>query len=207
MSSRSAKSGYAVLELLISIAILGLLTAAISSSLSQGRRVWEKAESISENSKRHAEINFLLRHLSQAQPVSASHLSTISPGTLFAGTHNHLTFVSFWRFESTNHEIPARLELTAGSENTDTPTIVVSPLKNQSDANRPLPVQETRKLNKISRIAFRYFGKRSGEEGANWSDNWGSQAHLPTLIELTVTPIDRKKPSDTQSYFIRPRLK
>ena len=205
MSKQSAKSGYAVLELLISLAILGMLTAAISSSLSQGRRVWEKAELISESGKRQAEFNFILRYLSQAQIVTAPGSDPVSQNAPFTGDYSRITFVSFWRFQSTDHELPARLSLHGDPDNDGNLIIVASPLKDQSNGKSSSLSQETRQLAEISEVSFRYFGKRTDQREAGWHDNWTYQPHLPTLVELTITADGEGGPV-TQSTLVRPRL-
>lgn len=181
--------GFTVLELLVSLALLTLITAHLSGALYQSRRVSEIQVRISDRLERQLIRHYLTSSLANAQSVFDAG-SENQPMLAFDGTPDTLSFVAVndsrldrgglykHQVEVGDGEEGRSLVLT---RNLFRPSISVS----SSVETRTL-------LSGLDNATFRYFGTLAGEREAGWHDTWQSQKSLPQLIEMNVTYRDAR---------------
>ncbi|MDJ0929782.1 hypothetical protein [Breoghania sp.] len=65
-NSTKGRSGFAVMELLIAMAFLGVIASFIAGSLAFGNRIWDRTGLASDNGRCLSELSFLRTSLSHA---------------------------------------------------------------------------------------------------------------------------------------------
>lgn len=87
------ENGFTLLELLVAMAILGLLAAALSGGIGFGLRAWEAGQRGADRLETPAAVQALLRRqIEQAYPMLAH---TDEPTILFEGARHRLRFLTF----------------------------------------------------------------------------------------------------------------
>ncbi len=188
--------GFTLVELLVSIALLGLISVAMAGSLRFGARVWETGADRGEWINR-AEItqNFLRRHISQAATARSAGRGTETPEAFadaseqaFSGAPDRLRFVApapvqagvggFSRFnffvsgDVENRRLVLSIELGDVAE-----TGVAAP--ETSDVRVLIEGIET--------AAFRYYGALEEGREPDWHVEWTDPERLPALVALRVS--------------------
>lgn len=171
-------AGYTLLELMIALTLLGFLTVLLFSGLKLGTRVWERSEDMTANSNRIRNIEHLLTdQIRQIYPKALPN-SEID----FDGQPSVLHFLTM----ASDNGALKRVTVSTTADNahgalgeaaSDELTIAVSAIK-------PL-------LGPISSLSFAYFGQGKDESQASWHRVWSHQAHLPSLIRVSVALADR----------------
>src|ERR1700742_436657 len=101
--ARMGEAGFTLLELLISMAVLGLLTVLMFSSLTFGTRVWERSEN----------VTVALNKIRSVQELLRSDVSGLYPAAIGGAGESHVDFdgsadsVTFLR---PNADIPGAFE-------------------------------------------------------------------------------------------------
>lgn len=198
--------GFTLVELLVSVALLGLISVAMAGSLRFGARVWDRGAERGEWINR-AEItqNFLRQHIGQAiTPLGAAvpaararapAVPTEAPDAFadardqrFSGAPERLRFVApapiqagvggFSRFD---------LYVRGGGERRD--LVLSIDLSEAVEAGQGSREEtDTRVLIEgIEAASFSYYGALDAGRKPGWHDEWTDPARLPTLVALQVT--------------------
>ncbi|MGV2974293.1 type II secretion system protein J [Roseibium alexandrii] len=163
---RSAKSGFSLTELLVSLAIFGLISLAATSVLSLGKQIWSKAQAIPDQTLFDAEVA-ALRKVIAGKVTSAS-----AKGGGVSGTATGLSFEGLSRLENGSYEIS---------------TIVVD--FSAAEARISASGQSTARttmLRHLNADGLSYFGRKDGERQDGWSAAWSSSDPAPKLIQLKL---------------------
>ncbi|PTW61052.1 prepilin-type N-terminal cleavage/methylation domain-containing protein [Breoghania corrubedonensis] len=177
MNARSqSRAGFAMMEMLIAMALLGVIASFIAGSLAFGNRVWERTNRISDNGRRLSEIGFLRDSLSQALVFP----KTGNNETTFQGQANSISIVMLRPAEGLAAEQPWHISFSriAG---TDHLTVGFSP----PFTGRVQP-QERVILDHLKGFSVRYYGRLLDQDRIRWQESWEDQPHLPDLIEISL---------------------
>lgn len=202
MRATDSKAGFALLEVLIGIAMLGMLATIVSGSLTFGRRVWERADAISQSGLQLAGFGYLRRQISQAAIIPPTDLSFGVQAAEFDGRPERLSFAAFLPSERDGVELPYMLSL---EKPTAEGALVVSfaPLLETGESGQKRP--PVRVLKGLRAIEFRYFGRSIDGDGARWYGRWEGQPWLPEIVEIALTIADGEETVE-RTLSIRPRL-
>lgn len=196
MTKRSRTAGFAVMELLVAMALLGVIATFIAGSLAFGNRVWERANAVSDNGRRIAEIAFLRNTLTQAITLPKVGGDTEPPA--FNGQIDNIQVVTLRTAPGYAADQPWMISVSKVPRD---PKLIVgfAPL-----FQGRVEQQEQHLLERLDAMAIRYYGRLLDEDQPRWQQQWEKQPHLPDLIEITLTFDDGGQRS-SRLLSIRPR--
>lgn len=183
MKGTSNQAGFTLLELLVSITILGLLGSAMASAVRFGINVWE------DGTRAHSDMD-VIRQVETAFRNRLDGLAhqTIStrPGqvtTAFQGTPNRLRFAA--EMPQSAQPSPPHLFTISCCERT---ALTLSHAI-YDDSLRPQSTgQAVEILSGVKAMRVRYYGPRSSGGPLLWQDAWADRPGLPFLIEVSLAP-------------------
>jgi general secretion pathway protein J len=193
---RVPEAGFTLLELMIALALLGMLTVLLFGGLHFGTRVWEKATTATTYGNR----------IRAAQETIADAIHTIYPffqlasptdrHVLFDGEPGMMTFFA-----------PSRSQ----SGGLDVVTITLDPGGLLAVNSRPeLAVQPAADvthrvlLRGVRSFTASYFGAMTIGAPQQWYDVWHNERTLPSLIRIRVTLADAS--SQWSDLVVAPRI-
>jgi general secretion pathway protein J len=211
-------------ELLIALAMVGLITLLLFSALRTGSRAWDSVDRVAERvGALRLARDFLQQALSQARPTSLVYDGT--PVSVFAGDAERLEFVTPL---AERVGVPGlyvvRLTLEdAGGDGGDLiltrwlihPEVLEGgdgippwePIREESGpAGASLPTDmdaaagaygRTRLLEGVDNFRIEYFGSEPGVGGQTepeWREDWLDQATLPSLVRIRLTTLGQDWP-------------
>ena len=180
------EAGFSLVELLVSLLLLGLVGALLASGLSLGQRVWRRSEEKTQASRAMFDAESALRRLLEdLQPLrvdlqstreiefrgSADELEGIVP------LPSHIGLGGLYRLHLFRNRSARRLDLTFHAYERG-----AARASSTGDDEAGL----TTLANEIGRLELRYFGKAKGDEAANWRSDWQGQEELPVLIAIKI---------------------
>jgi general secretion pathway protein J len=219
MSSRV--DGFTLVELLIALALIGIITLLLFSGLRLGSRSWETVEKVT---NRVADVR-VARQFVERSLLQSRRERVVFDGierTVFAGDAQTLEWVAPL---SEHVGIPGLYILRLGLEETDAePRLVLTRwllhaeiLSGGDDFPPWEPLAEfgtqganggpfdqdlaagaqgrTVLLPAVQRFELSYFGQAEGEPGAEWHDEWLEQRDRPDAVLVDLTAPDQSWPA------------
>ncbi len=188
-------AGFTLLELLIALALVGLLTVLLFSGLRMGSNAWDKTEDSTDRSSSMRLVwQFLQNHLQEARivsvPASEKGFNEIKNAVIFSGLENGLEFVALMtpslgaggvyvlRVDAVEHQQKQQLrlsrwlyhpEILAGAKGLpDWEPLTAADVGNQREEDPELTAyySESILLDDLQQFEVRYFGPESDENGA-----------------------------------------
>nr|WP_295771941.1 prepilin-type N-terminal cleavage/methylation domain-containing protein [Rhodoferax sp.] len=199
--------GFTLLELLISITLLGLILVLLFGGLRLGVRSWDAVQKQvdSLNTVRSVE-NFLRSEIALTYPYRWKQ----APGQrmAFLGERNKLSFVT---------QLPSRVgagglyAVSVELEHLDSGKRVVwrqLPLNPRGQdfselAQAKEMVLAATELNTVEDIWLTYYGRESESAPPRWLDRWESDVRLPMLVRIQVKFADN---TDWPDFIVAPML-
>jgi general secretion pathway protein J len=199
--------GFTLLELLISITLLGLMLVLLFGGLRLGVRSWDAVQQQVDNlnTVRSAE-SFLRREMALAYPYRWKNLP--AQRVAFLGARNQVSFVT---------QLPARigdgglyavsLELEQSVKGKRLVWRQV-PLNSQEKdfsalVQAPEMVLAQAELGAVEDIWLSYFGQENEGAAPRWMESWEANARLPTLIRIQVKFVNG---SEWPDFVVAPML-
>jgi general secretion pathway protein J len=197
----SDTTGFTLVELLVALALLGLLMVMLFGGLRFGTRAMTAA---SRRVDRSAEIatayGFLREALANAQPLAAAE-PVPQPPVRFDGEPDHLEFVVL----PPGYLAPGGFRVVwIGADDppsTAEPHDLRLTLRWQGMARGPdlvdqPAVRPSTLLDHARRIEFSYFGILQAGEAPSWHSSWHGARTLPALVRLHVERSEGAPPPD-----------
>ena len=186
----SAQQGFTLLELLISITLLGMILVLLFGGLRLGVRSWDAVQQQTDNLNAVRSVeSFLRREMASVQPFRWK--SPAGASLAFLGERNKINFVA---------QLPTRigggglyaiaLEMEHGAKGRrlvwkHVPLdAAVQDFSALSQA--PEIVLAGTELSAVDDIWLTYFGRANETADPVWTDRWESASRLPTLIKIQV---------------------
>ena len=177
MRQARTDAGYSLVELLIVLALLGLISLAIASGFRLGTRAWERTErEIGAGETARGGHTALEGLLSRIYPRAADPVVAEAPA--FEGDAGKIFFLA-----DASAPFPARgvwrytLATVRGQDG------VALRLSQQSE-HGPTAARDEILLDGAKQIAFAYGTIKDG--ALTWADSWSGQGPLPALIRVRV---------------------
>ena len=177
------QSGFTLLELLVSIALLGLIVAIVGTSMRLGYRSLEKGEKKAEMQERFkVSLNLMDAQIQSGIPLKAT-------GEAVEGVNQYL-------FEGKKDSVrfASNYSLTGGQKGY---VLVAYRVETDTNDKRTLFAQENtigmenqkevKLLEGFDDIHFEYFFKEATEEQGQWVEEWTDTTTLPGKIRIHLT--------------------
>ena len=174
---REREAGYTLVELLIVLALMGLISLAIAGGLRFGARTWEKTEQTvgaSETARGgHAVLTSLLSRLYPRTPDAAQ-----PQAAAFEGGADRMTFLADAAAPFPAEGV-ARFTLAVRRDRGTSSLL----LTQESERGPSAKVEEVL-FDNAARIVFSY--AEVGEGVVTWTDTWTGRERMPALIRVRV---------------------
>lgn len=169
-----SNSGFTLLELLVSLALLAVIGVGLTGALQIGSRAYTASNEISEAAPEVASRALLRRLLSRA--VSPSLLTPFpSP---FEGSTNRLVFVTLEPLQFAAESAATRVTVSAED------AALLMRLESIDDTGEVLATYDRRLTKSFSVVKMSYFG--DAEDGLAWGDTWDDMPTLPKLVSIEI---------------------
>jgi general secretion pathway protein J len=178
------QAGFTLMELLVAVALLGLLSLILTGSLRFGFKAWARGADHAERVDQIVLVqDFLRRTIADAYPFFLPLDPTRGGGQVdFAGTAQHLRFLASAPI-ALGGRGRSRFELSVvkGARRSD---FIVTSVPELADGT----VAPSKKvlISDVEAIELSYFGKLRSEKSAAWHEAWVAQGALPQLVRINV---------------------
>lgn len=202
--NRAQEAGFSLIELLVSLALLGMVAAILASGLSLGQGSWRRSEEKAQASRSMFDAQTALRRLienmqplrSGSQGSGSQGLRSQASGSQGSGSQDlraiefrgsadeldgivplppHIGLGGLYRLHLFRNRSARRLDLTLHA---------YEPRSEAASGDDATGL--TTLASEIDSLELRYFGKAKGEETPNWRNEWQDQEELPSLISIKV---------------------
>lgn len=187
------EGGFTLLELLVALALVGLIVAMLFGSLRFGIRVWEAGnETIEASAELRLVQGFIRRQLGQAFPVVRSKRSGDSY-VEFDGQRDSLAFVAPMPAHLGGgglYQITLTVERSSGDYSLLMARRLFHPdVDDDVDDDEPMVLIEG-----LRDIEFAYFGAEDNTRSPEWHSEWREMDRLPSLVRIAAEfPRDEKR--------------
>jgi general secretion pathway protein J len=191
---RAAEQGLSLIELLLSLAILGVLIGFLAGGLSMGRRAFD-ADRISETqAETDTAIQVVSNLVGTALPITAlpttANAAAGSGAVVFSGHTESISFVGLSEGRSLKGG-PQKITLRRSGSDLVVEVAVSAPGTNQAVPERP-PTRVV-VLSGIRDVNFQFFGGTNAAAGRTWRADWSNADHLPELVSIRVNFDDERR--------------
>jgi general secretion pathway protein J len=196
---RPGEQGLTMIELLLSLAILAVLTGFLAGGLSMGRRAFDADRTSAAGSETDAAIQTISALIASALPVQAS-AGGQAPSVMFDGGPETLLFVGLSEGRSLRggpHKFSVRrsggdlvVEVTSATAGVD------------KDAAAPSPPGIV-VLRGVREVSFGYFGRIDPAAVPGWRTDWSLAGHLPQIVSVRIDFEDARRNQPAMMVALR----
>ena len=178
--------GFTLLELMIGLALLGLIMTLIFAGLQLTIRGWDSAEESGERANRIRLVQtLLLRELAAVYPYRWKNSAEMN--LAFAGAADSLRFVSSTPPRAGQGGLNlVELVLAKSDQGVQLRMRRQIPTREQRDFDRLKDEDGVVLLDRLESAAFEYFGSDTPPGKPTWRDSWEDPQRLPRLVRISL---------------------
>jgi general secretion pathway protein J len=178
--------GFTLLELMIGLALLGLIMTLVFAGLQLSLRGWDGAEAAGERANRIRLVQALLaRELAAVYPYRWK--NTVDMNLAFAGAGNSLRFASSTPPRAGQGGLNlVELVFARSAEGMRLLMRRQIPAREQRDFDRLEEEDSVVLLEGLESAAFEFFGSDTPAGKPSWRDRWEDPQRLPRLVRVSL---------------------
>lgn len=184
--------GFTLLEMLVGMALLGLMTLALFSAMRFGTQSWERAETKSTQVVDLATAEHVLRReVGKAFPMRVGLVNENK--VAFEGDASRLLFFTALpaHFSAGGlSRVELRYEAGSRSDPTQGGTLILRHAL-QDGLETELPdgddTRSSRLIQGLESFSIAYYGRDTDNSESTWRDSWKQGGRFPQLVRLTIT--------------------
>ncbi|MBP1718378.1 MAG: gspJ2 [Deltaproteobacteria bacterium] len=188
--------GFTLLEVIVTMTILGFLLLVVYGVFSMGRSAWERGDLIREKYQKSRILSQLIsRQIKSAVPFKVKAEKAEGNYLVFEGTAQSLKFVSALSLRNTRPEglIYAVYEYREGGDEGGKLVVYEQrALTRNFMEEKPKEESGISLLEEISSVRFEYYreGDPNQNREAEWVEEWNAkeEMQLPRALRITITP-------------------
>ena len=196
---RPSEQGLSLIELLLSLAILGVLVGFLAGGLSMGRRAFDADRISATQAETDTAIQVVSNLVATALPISVNAAGG-SGAVAFSGGRESISFVGLSEGRSLKGG-PQKITLRRSGSDLVVEVAVWVPATIQVASERP-PTRVV-VLSGVRDINFQFFGGTNSAAARNWRANWSNFDHLPDLVSIRVDFDDERRNSPAAIVALR----
>jgi general secretion pathway protein J len=179
---RSAQAGFTLLEILVSITLLGFIVLITSQALRAGYRSTETGQNRIESLDRfRTSLNIVESQIQSAFIMKKTDTTLDTDFFQFRGDKTKLEFRSLYSLWG-----GARGPVSVQYEVRDNPTGGKALYVSETPIVIPDATREVKLFDAAHDIFFEYFYKGPTDEKGSWVDDWTEKENVPNRIRLTI---------------------
>ena len=178
MNFESRTGGFSYLELLLSLALIAIMSVLISGTLDFGRRLWERSGEFSDYERMQ-----LVRLDAKRWIESVVERKSVGePQSLFVGTQTGLKISSAVQNAAYTGVSKIAASLTAMTENGG--LVLRWTITHGNTETEELNSNSAMLAADLSKIKFSYFGSQVPDQPRTWVSEWPDHSELPRLVRI-----------------------
>ncbi|MDX8390190.1 MAG: prepilin-type N-terminal cleavage/methylation domain-containing protein [Mariprofundaceae bacterium] len=194
----SRQRGFTLIEIMISLALVGMIMLLVFAGLRMGSRSWNAVEgSIEDLSDMRSVLAFMKRGVGNAYPLYLKHAT--DKALIFSGDRQSLLFVTelanmrgmggYYIVSVDREDSQLRLRIAAYGAG----------IKSLNDVDF---LDAHRFSDDIDALHFSYFGKKENHDEERWHHTWEKQSYFPQLVKMKVAQAGVNWPE----FIMRPQI-
>jgi general secretion pathway protein J len=191
---RPAEQGLSLIELLLSLAILGVLIGFLAGGLSMGRRAFEADRIRETQAETDTAIQVVSNLIGTALPMTAlptpANAAGGSGAVVFSGGRESISFIGLSEGRSLQG---GPQKITLRRSGSDLVVEVAAPVSATNQAVPERPPTRVVVLSGVRDITFQFFGGTNAAAVRNWRADWSNADHLPDLVSIRVDFDDERR--------------
>lgn len=195
-------SGFVLVELLVSLLVLGMAAEMLLASFVMTRRIVAQASATATQTDTIATTQNILRHHIE-QIVAATRYDVVTPAVDFSGTSENIDFVAPAALvDQPSTVMHYRLELSANGK-LQLYRLSDLSVRYEPDSTSTFGWISTPLLDGVATIDISYFGNEGSDKTSRWRASWVGRSEPPELIRIRLV----FRPGDQRAWpelIIRP---
>lgn len=190
-----ADAGFSLIEVLVALAILGLVLALLPGAFRLGQRAWQTTQRLDRDDGWTAARALIEQRLAEALPAFLAEGADGEPRFGFSGEPRRLRFIAPAPAGPTGGGLYAfDLAIEPGARGD---ALVLRQTLVAATGRAAVPAETRNLLDGAPGLSFRYFGGISDDGTRGWVDLWPANGTLPDLVELSSSDVSGRRSAPT----------
>ena len=176
---RNPRSGFTVLEMLVSMALMAMIAATLATTVSQGARVWERSKALPDMDSEillRMELRDWLRHLKSPR-LPLGHRQ------VFDGTAQTFSFLTTAYLHALPLDAEAEITIAIVETGFDTGDVKLT-ITGLDRARKPAFTEERVLVEGLTNPRLEYYLPTRRNVPGEWRDYWNARRDAPALVAI-----------------------